>query len=55
MFSKRSFCALCLTLSLAYWQIMKGNWLMAIIYYLLMSKLWLTFPTLLHKSRAKFE
>ena len=54
MFSKRSTLALMAALALSWYQLSKGNIAMAILYYCLMSKLWLTFPTLLHQTRTKF-
>lgn len=54
MFSKRSGCAFVLTIAMCAWQAQRGNPGYALLWYLVMSRIMLQFPLLLHKSRNKF-
>lgn len=55
MFSKRSFIALIVVLTTAWWFAQRGSFGYSILWYVTMSVLLQKFPTLIHKTREKFQ
>ena len=54
-FSKRSIIALAGVLAVCFWQVTRQKYLYAFLTYALMSRVFLQFPMLLHKTRTKFK